>query len=143
MPSGIPLVEFIYTGCPTSIEVAAFLKELLELGWVSWFEGALVQGPILYPCNHRAQDRVCSLGLVPIISGHAGNPWTVPYWVQDVQVTPLWLSGAYWAFKGGLLHCLHNYCSDLVLCVCEVLGTHLGQDTLGKASLSMLVFPAL
>ena len=85
--------EFSIQNTPSQLEVVAFSKELVKFGWVSWFTWALVQGPILHPHNHEAQDRVCPLGLMPIISGHAGNLQSFSYQVQDVQVTAICLSG--------------------------------------------------
>ena len=66
----------------------------MELRWVIQFNGALAQGPVLHPHNHEAQDRVCPLGLMPIICGHAGNLWTITVWVQDMQIAAVHLSGA-------------------------------------------------
>ena len=114
---GIPLAEFFYTGCPTQLEVVVLLKELLELRLANQLEWALAQDPILHPHNHKVQDRVCQLGLMPIISGHVGNLQTIPYWVQDVQVTAVYLNRAHRAFKGSLLHGSHHHYSDLVVCV--------------------------
>ena len=114
-PLVILLVWFSYTGCPASAWGILFLKELLDLGQISWFKWDLAQGPILHPHNHEAQDRVCPLGLMPIISGHAGDLWNVSYWVQDMQVAALHLNGAGRAFGGGFLQSSYCCCSDLVV----------------------------
>ena len=123
--------------------MVAFLKELPELGWVSQFKCILAQGPILHLHNHKAQDRVCSLGVMPIISGHAGNLQTIPYWVKDEQVIVLCLNRTHRAFR--VASCTaHTTTAVTQLCVPKVSGTLLGQDTtLNKASTSMLIFPAL
>ena len=96
--------------------MVAFLKELPEFGLVSWVKWALAQGPILHPCNHKAQDRVCMLGLMPFISGHSGNLQTIPYWVQDAQVTTVCLNRINRAFEVSFLHSLNHCCSDSVVC---------------------------
>ena len=94
------------------------------------------------PCNHEAQDRVCPLGLMTIISSHAGNLRAVSYWVQDMQVAAICLTGA----GGTLVAASCRACTAAAVtqwCVPEVLGMQPGQDMLDKASASMLVFPAL
>ena len=98
------------------LEVVTFSKELLELRWIDQFKWVLAQGPLLHPHNQKAQDRVCLLILAPIISCHAGDLQTIPYWVQDVQSAAVCLNGAHGAFKGGLLHSSHCCCSDSVVC---------------------------
>ena len=43
--------------------------------------------------SHETQDRVCLLGLMPIISGHAGDLQTIPYRVPGCtchSCVPLW-----------------------------------------------------
>ena len=74
------------------------------------------QGPILHSHDQEAQDRVCPLGLTPIVSSHASNLWAISYWVQDGKVTAICLNGAGGAFKGGLLQGLHSHCGDSVVC---------------------------
>ena len=65
-------------------EQVAFSKELAEFGKADWFTWALAQGPILHPHNHKAQARVCPLGMTPIVNSHAGKLGAVSYLVQDV-----------------------------------------------------------
>ena len=60
-------------------------------------------------------SRDCPLGLMPIISGHAGNLWSISYQVQNMQVAAICLSGAGGAFKGSFLQGLHCHFSDLVV----------------------------
>ena len=78
---------------------------------------------------------------MPIISGHAGNLQSIFYWVQDMQVAAIHLSGAGGAFAGSFLQGLHCCHSDSVMCA-QVLGMHLGQDTLNQG-IHINVFPAL
>ena len=75
-------------------------------------ELASTQDSIMHPCDHKAQDRVCLVGLMPLISSHTGDLWAILYQVQDVQVTTICLNGV---FEGGLLHSTHCYCSDSVV----------------------------
>ena len=127
---------------PPQFEVVAFLKELPELGWVGQFKQALVQGPILHPQNHKVKNRVCLLGLIPTIIVHAGGLQTIPYQVQDTQVTAAHLSRT----LGPLSAVSCTPCTAAAViqwCVLKVLGTNPSQDTFNKASASMLVFPAL
>ena len=59
---------------PTQLEMVAFLKELVDLRWIGQFTQVLAQGPVLHPCSHEAQDRVCLLDLMHQSSGsHTGN----------------------------------------------------------------------
>ena len=116
--------------------MVVLLKELPELGWVQ------AKGPILHPQNHKAQDRVLPLGLMPIISGHADNLQTILYQVQDAQVAALCLKGLAGPLR--VASCMaHTTAAVTQWCVSKVSGTHPGQDTLNKASTLMLVFPAL
>ena len=96
-------------------EMVAFSKKLLELGKISCHEWALTQSPVLHPCHHKAQDRVCPLGLISLIGSHAGDLSAILYYIQDVQVTTVCLNGAHRAFEGGLLHSMHCCCSDSVV----------------------------
>ena len=41
--------------------------------------------------------------------------WTIPYWVQDMQVAVVCLNGADRTFKDRLLYSSHYHCSDLVM----------------------------
>ena len=80
------------------------------------FSGHWLRVPFLHPHNHEAQNRVCPLGLVPIISDHTGDLWSVSYQVQDMQVTAICFSGSGWAFEASLLQGLYWHCSDSVVC---------------------------
>ena len=96
--------------------MVVFSKKLQGLRQISWCEWELTQGPILlHPFDHKVQDRVCLLGLTPLIGHHAGNLWAILYWVQDMQVTTLYLNGSHGAIGGGLLHGRHHNCSDSVV----------------------------
>ena len=122
--------------------MVVFLKELLELRWLSWFEWSLAQGLVLYPHNHEAQDKVSLLSLTSIVHGHAGNLWTLPYGVQDVQVVAVCFNGlAGYLRVASCMACIATAVTQW--CVPIVSGLHPGQDTLNKASASVLVFPAL
>ena len=118
------------------------LKKLSELRWVRLFKWALSPGPILHPHNHKAQDRVCPLGITPITkvmqTTHGPSP-TGPRTCRLQLYVSKRLTGPL-----GVATCM--VCTATAVtqwCVPNVLGTHLGQDTLDKASTSMLVFPAL
>ena len=94
-------------------EVIAFPKELLKFRKKSQFKLALVKSSVLQPYNYKTQNWICPLGLAPVISGHASDLWTIPNWVQDMQITAICFNGAHGALEGGLLHSLHCHYSDL------------------------------
>ena len=108
--------DFSIQDARPQFEMVTFSEELPELGWVSWFKWALLQGPILHPHNYEAQDTVCPLGLMPIVSSHTSNLWTISYQIQDIQVTAVCLNGAGEALEASLLHGSHCCGSDSVVC---------------------------
>ena len=77
-----------------------------------------------------------------IISSHAGDLQTISYQVQDMQVTAVCLNGLTEPLT--VVSCMaHTATAVTQWYVPKISGMHLGQDTLDKVSLSMLLFPAL
>ena len=142
MPHGTFLAE-LFCNAPPQFEVVAFSQELPELLWAGWLVLLQTQGPILCPHNHLTQDEVCQLSLLPVFGSHAGHLWTIPYWVQDMQVPVVCLNGSHRAIKGSLVYGSHCHYSDLVVCAWGVQPFTQAKDTLNKASTPILAFPAL
>ena len=97
-PLWIPLVAvFLSKNAPPHFKVVVFPKELSMFRRIGLFE--LTVGPefcLLVLTITRLKDWIYPLSLVPVIYGHAGDLNTVPYRVQDVQITAICFADAPW-----------------------------------------------
>ena len=135
-------VRVFYTEHPTSVWGGCILKGTGEAQ-----AGQLVYmgyAPGSHPASSQSQGSGQDLPFWPDanLSSHAGDLQAISYQVQDMQVAAIHLSRAGGACEGSFLQGSYCHCSDLMVCAWS-LGMHPGQDSLDKASASMLVFPAL
>ena len=79
---------------------------------------------------------------MPVFQGHTGNLLTVLNCIQDMQIAAVGLYGAYKPFEGGLFTALTAVAMTFRW-VPELSGMYPGQNTLDKASASILALPAL
>ena len=119
------LLGFLWQGltiqnAPPQFEVVVFVKELSEFRRFGQFKLTLAQSSVLQSHNHKTREWICPLGLVPVTYGHANDPWTIPYWVQDAQIAAICFNGACEALTGGLLHGSYSCCTDLEVGVWDI-----------------------